>query len=666
MKAPSKLTRRDFVKASAVGGAGLVIGFFLPGCGTSPETTAEPTATEAAEVTPSFTMRPNAYLSIDSTGAVTILVHRPEMGQGIRTAFPMIVAEELGADWKTVQVVQAPIHRVYGDQSVGGSTSILQCFSVLRSAGAMARQMLIEAAAQAWDVEPETCTAENGAVQHPDSGRQLTFGELAESAADMSVEDVRLKNPSDFTILGTRVARLDTPQIVDGSATYGIDVKVPGMLYASLAQCPVYRGSLVGYDATQALAVPGVLQVVEIGSGVAVVAENTWAAFQGRMALEIEWDLGANADLNSANIRQALVENMGPESDDEDPAKIVAHYDVPFYAHATPEPMNCVADVREDSCEIWAPTQDPQGAQSRASTITMLSRDEITVHVQLLGGGSGRRLEVDYVVQAVEISKAVGAPIKLTWTREEDIKHDYLHPCGYYRASGNLDRPSFPYVRTMRNTSLKSGAWRSVTNFPEAFVRECFVDEMAAAGGRDPYELRLELFRSDRDRAVLQLAAEKAGWGEPLPDGWGRGMALHATWDMSPTAQVAEVSVSDQGIVRVHRVVCAIDCGIPINPLMIEEQMESAIAWGLTAVLKEPITIENGEVQQSNYHDYPLLRMDEMPAVEVYAVPSDELPTGVGEMGVPPIAPAVLNAVFDATGIRIRHLPIRPEDILAL
>jgi isoquinoline 1-oxidoreductase beta subunit len=578
----------------------------------------------------------------------------------------MIVAEELGADWKTVQVVQAPIHRVYGDQSVGGSTSILQCFSVLRSAGAMARQMLIEAAAQAWDVEPETCTAENGAVQHPDSGRQLTFGELAESAADMSVEDVRLKNPSDFTILGTRVARLDTPQIVDGSATYGIDVKVPGMLYASLAQCPVYRGSLVGYDATQALAVPGVLQVVEIGSGVAVVAENTWAAFQGRMALEIEWDLGANADLNSANIRQALVENMGPESDDEDPAKIVAHYDVPFYAHATPEPMNCVADVREDSCEIWAPTQDPQGAQSRASTITMLSRDEITVHVQLLGGGSGRRLEVDYVVQAVEISKAVGAPIKLTWTREEDIKHDYLHPCGYYRASGNLDRPSFPYVRTMRNTSLKSGAWRSVTNFPEAFVRECFVDEMAAAGGRDPYELRLELLRSDRDRAVLQLAAEKAGWGEPLPDGWGRGMALHATWDMSPTAQVAEVSVSDQGIVRVHRVVCAIDCGIPINPLMIEEQMESAIAWGLTAVLKEPITIENGEVQQSNYHDYPLLRMDEMPAVEVYAVPSDELPTGVGEMGVPPIAPAVLNAVFDATGIRIRHLPIRPEDILAL
>jgi CO/xanthine dehydrogenase Mo-binding subunit len=218
----------------------------------------------------------------------------------------------------------------------------------------------------------------------------------------------------------------------------------------------------------------------------------------------------------------------------------------------------------------------------------------------------------------------------------------------------------------MRNTSLKSGAWRSVTNFPEAFVRECFVDEMAAAGGRDPYELRLELLRSDRDRAVLQLAAEKAGWGEPLPDGWGRGMALHATWDMSPTAQVAEVSVSDQGIVRVHRVVCAIDCGIPINPLMIEEQMESAIAWGLTAVLKEPITIENGEVQQSNYHDYPLLRMDEMPAVEVYAVPSDELPTGVGEMGVPPIAPAVLNAVFDATGIRIRHLPIRPEDILAL
>jgi isoquinoline 1-oxidoreductase beta subunit len=396
-----------------------------------------------------------------------------------------------------------------------------------------------------------------------------------------------------------------------------------------------------------------------VDGAVAVVAEDTWAAIRGRKALEITWDDGENAGLSSADIRQALAGQVQSAGDYE----LEAVYDVPFLAHATMEPMNCTADVREDRCTVWAPTQDPQGAQRSAVSITELPTDAVTVNVTLMGGGFGRRISEDYVAEAVSISKAIGTPVQVVWTREDDIQHDFYHPLSVNHARGKLDEPGRPTISLHEaQGAVPTGPWRAVTNVPDALARECFLDEMAAATGRDPYELRLASL-PERRQAVLKLAADMAGWGTPLPEGWGRGIAFHATWGATPVAQVAEVSVAQDGTVRVHRVVCAIDCGTVINPDMVEAQMEGGIVFGLTAVLKEGITVESGRAQQSNFHDYPLLRFDEMPTIEVYIVPSDGPPSGVGEMGNPPIIPAVLNAVFAATGKRIRRLPIRPEDL---
>jgi isoquinoline 1-oxidoreductase beta subunit len=693
MSAKSKISRREFLKVSTAAGAGLVIGFYLPGCQSpptatpeptasptappeptaSPMATPEPTAPPTATPDPSARFEPNAFLSIDGSGRVTITVPRPEIGQGVRTSLAMIVAEELEADWSTIRVEQAMADRKYGNQVTGGSRSIMQSYMTLRKAGAAARAMLIAAAAQTWGVEKETCYAENGAVIHQPSGRRLTFGELVETAATVpapSSPEITLKDPKDFRIIGTRLGQLDNPQFVDGSAIYGIDVQIPGMLYATLARCPVFGGQVASFDATQAKAVPGVRHVVQIQGGVAVVADNTWAAMKGRQALEITWDEGPNADLSSAGVRQRLTEQAQTQaatSSNDDAAgagtTLEAVYEIPFLAHATPEPMNCVADVRDDFCEVWAPTQAPQDAKLSAMSRAMLPEDAVRAHIPLIGGGFGRRLGTDYVEQAVQISKAVGAPIKLVWTREDDIQHDFYHPLSVHRASARLDEPSLPRVRSYpARTAVPTGYWRSVENFTNAFVRECFLDELAAALGRDPYELRLELEPKPL-KAVLELAATKAGWGTPLPDGWGRGIACHSTWNSTPVAEVAEVSVAEDGTVQVHRVVCAVDCGTVINPDMVEAQMEGGIVFGLTAALKAEITIKNGRVQQSNFHDYPVLRIDEMPVIEVYIMPSDEKPRGVGEMGIPPIAPAVANAVFAATGKRIRRLPIRPQDI---
>ncbi len=594
------------------------------------------------------------------------------MGQGIRTAIAMILAEEMDVDWGAVRIEQADADQAYGNQVTGGSVSVSGHYSILRQAGAAARLMLMAAAAQQWDVAAKNCRTEAGWVIDPDGARRLAYGDLVEAAASLSApkaSNASLKDPAAFHIIGTSRTLYDAPQIADGSAVYASDVRLPGMRYAAVARCPVFGGSVAAYDATKTKSVPGVRTVIAIDSGIAVVADNTWAAMRGRDALAVTWDEGPYAAWSSASIRAIalkLAPNLGTTQGDS--GILEAAYDIPYLAHATMEPKNCVADVRANRCEVWAPTQDPQQAKQRARSITGLPADAVTVHVPLLGGGFGRGQQVDYVSDAVQISKAIGAPVQLVWTRADDLQHDFYHPLNYLYVRAELDatgRPkSMPYPRAFpMSIGVPTGAWRGVQNVPDAFARESFLDEIAAAGGLDPYALRMELL-PEQGRQVVELAAAKAGWGTPLPEGWGRGLAYYATFNVTHVADVAEVSVDKQGVVRVERVVCAVDCGTVINPDGVTAQMEGGIAFGLTAALKAAITIKDGRVQQSNFNDYPLLALDEMPAVEVYIVPgAGRSPTGIGEMGVPPIAPAVANAVYAATGVRVRHLPILPADL---
>jgi isoquinoline 1-oxidoreductase beta subunit len=677
------LTRGEFIKVAAVAGSGLVIGFVLPGCQTAPAPS--PTSTSAVPPEPGGTempvpiakeqptptpnpeasFEPNAFLKIDGTGVVTITTPRPEIGQGVRTALAMLVAEELDADWATVQVEQAPADTKYGNQQVGGSRTMFESYNLMRQAGAIARAMLLAAAAGVWNVGEESCRTESGRVIHQPSGQQLSYADLAEAAADLPIpRRIQPKNPAEFKIIGTSINRWDNPGIVTGEAIYGSDIQLPGMLYATVARPPVLGGAVDSYDDTQALVIPGVRQVLQISSGIAVVAENTWAAVQGRQALAITWDEGSNSDVSTENIRTELLAQFPDTEDGESENVLKAIYEIPHLAHATMEPMNCTADVRDDHCQVWAPTQNPNAALGRAVRVSGLPSDAVQVHIPLIGGGFGRRLQVDYVGEAVEISKAVGAPIKLQWTREDDIQNDYYHPFSIHLASANLANPSRPQVHSQEYTRLRTGAWRSVDNFTAAFVRESFIDEMAVALDRDPYEFRLDI-EPKVLHPVLELAATQAGWGDPLPDGWGRGIAVWSTFNMTPTSLVVDVSIARDGKVNVHRVVCAVNCGVVTNPNMVKEQMEGGIVFGLTAALKEAITVKDGRVQQSNFHNYPLLRMDEMPQIEVHIVSSDAPPSGVGEMGVPPTAPAVANAIYNATGVRIRKLPIHPENLKA-
>jgi CO/xanthine dehydrogenase Mo-binding subunit len=699
MSTITKLDRRDFLKLGAVAGGGLFLGVYLPG--------PRPDGEAAAP------FQPNAFLRIDSDGSVTIWLAKADMGQGVRTSLPMIVAEELDADWSRVRVEQADAHPDrYGRMMTVGSSSVRGgAWTPLRTAGAAAREMLVAAAATRWGVTAASCRTENGRVIHDASRRTLGYGDLADAAAALPVPvRPRLKDPATFRLIGTRVPLVDTKEKVTGRAVFGMDVRPAGLLYATVVHPPVFGGSVRSFDATRARAVRGVRDVVQVSQGVAVVAENTWAAFRGAQVLDITWDDGSFA-LSSPDIFRhfaQLAANPGAvaRSDGDAAAaltgaarRVEATYEAPYLAHATMEPMNCTADVRADRCEIWVPTQNPQGAQTTAAQLTGLPVSAVTVHVTYLGCGWGRRSRADFVTDAVETSMKVRAPVQLVWTREEDMQHDFYRPAAHVRVEGGVDAngrlsalrtrivaqpiagggrggidgpavasiadspygvPNFfvDYVRP--DLPVPVGYWRSVGPSQNTFILESFLDELAHAASRDPVEFRRELLAGHpRLRHVLDLAAEKSGWGSPLPAGRARGVALVEDKG-GLVAEVAEVSI-EQGRVRVHRVTCAADCGQIIHPAIVEQQIVGSVVCGLTAALYGEITIERGRAKQSNFHDYPMLRMSEMPQVDVHIVMNHEEPGGVGEPAVPPLAPAVANALFTLTGRRIRRLPIRAE-----
>ena len=649
----------------------------------------------------------NPWVHIARDGAVTVVVDRSEMGQGVTTSLAMLVAEELEIDLHRVQVEFAPaapeyVNPLLGEQMTGGSTSVRAGWNTMRQAGAAAREMLIGAAAKTWGVKRNSCQAEQGQVVHLPSGRRLDFAQLLEAAASLRPpsKTAALKDPGDFRLIGRSLPRLEVPDLVTGRAQFSIDVALPGMLYAVVARCPVFGGHVARYDAAAASRASGVHAVLQIESGIAVAADSVSAALQARELLQVEWDAGRNATLDSAQIRGRLLaalERRGKVVRDEGDATrtlkrstqvVEAVYETPYLAHATMEPMNCVAYVHPDGCDIWAGTQAQEGAQTSATWITGLPRSQVRVHTTYLGGGFGRRLEQDFIAEAVQISKATGRPVQALWTRSDDMRHDVYRPAGATSFKAALDsggRPiawlqrvagpslaldgvdvpyAIPHLREVHieeDPGIPTGAWRSVGASQNAFAIECFVDELAWQAQRDPMALRGALLaKSPRHRAVLELAAERAGWGTALPQRHGRGIAVYYSFG-SWVAQVAEVSVSSDGAIRVHRVVCAIDCGSTVNPDTIAAQMEGGIIFGLSAALYGEITIRDGAAEQASFEDYPILTLRDSPEIEVHIVSSRRAPGGVGEPGVPPIAPAVANAVFAATGVRIRRLPLLRE-----
>jgi isoquinoline 1-oxidoreductase subunit beta len=701
----SPVTRREFVGAGIAAGAGLVIGFYLPH-GTK-------------EKKP---FSPNAYLRITPDNKIIVVVARSEMGQGVRTALPMILAEELEADWKQIEIEQAGASTFFGDQTTGGSASIRTCWDPMRKAGATAREMLISAAALTWNVPRSACAAETGRIQHSASGRRLSYGDLVDRASTLPIPaDVPLKQSKDYKIVGQRLQRLDSPAKVEGQAVFGIDHRLPGMKYAVLARCPVIGGKASGFDDKESRKVPGVGYVGKIGdSAVVIVADSVWGAMEGRRVLNVTWDEGPNKDLNMAAVQASLKQGAAQKGANlylaGEPAKvsgrhISAEYSLPFMAHAPMEPGNCTADCRGTACELWAPTQVPQDCRDSVATALGLDPDQVKVNVTLMGGGFGRRLEHDYAVEAALVSKAIRTPVKVVWTREDDMRFSTYRPASLHQLSAALDGSGFPAGLThriispsisgqkgqpvpngvdpdlpdeagpvygianylieyvMTETSVPLGWMRSVYALQAGFALESFIDELAAAAGKDPFEYRLHLLARDQDlvyftttwktarmRGVLQLAAQRAEWDKPLPAGRYRGIACFGCFS-SYVAEVVEITMeNDQP--RVHRVVAAVDCGQVVNPAILEQQTQGGIIYGLANALRAQITIDKGRVVQGNFDDYAPLRMEEMPAVEVYAVASQEAPTGIGEPPVPPLAPALSNAIYAATKKRIRTLPI--------
>lgn len=700
---PRTLTRRHFVQLGSAAGAGLVIGLYLPACGREEPAIARGEDPDAL----------NAWLRIGSDDTVTFLVSESEMGQGVMTSLAMALVEELEADWDRVRVEHAPTDwRRYGGQSTGGSTSITSGFELMRRAGATAREMLVAAASEAWAVPRDECRAERGIIRHAGSGRQASYGELATTAAALSMpDDPPLKQPQSFRLVGTPVKRVDSRTKVAGTALFGQDVTVPGMLVAQVVRPPTFGGTVRSFDASRAREVPGVHDVVQIPSGVAVVAEHFWAAERGRNALAIEWEPGAWADLSTERItaicREAVPQGSVAREEgdalralDRATTRLEAVYEVPYLAHAAMEPMNCTADVRADRCDLWVGTQAQSASQNVAAELTGLEASRISVHTMYLGGGFGRRSQTDFVRDAVHLSKAVGRPVKVVWTREDDMRAGYYRPVSYNVMSGAVDQEGWPvaWVHRMATPSIgesMSGAvdgidgsaiegavnhpyaipnilvtcahprfpltlhwWRSVGHSQNAFLVESFLDELARLGGKDPAALRRRLLDGHpRLQRLLDILVDKAGWGRAMPEGQARGIAIHGSFG-SLVGQVAEVSLEGTGEVRVHRVVCAVDCGQVVNPDTVIAQMESGICFGLSAALWGKLTIQDGGVIEGNFDRYRVVRMGEMPRVETYVVPSGDRRGGIGETGVPPIAPAVCNAVLALTGTPVRRLPI--------
>ncbi len=712
-------SRRQFLKAGAVLGGGLVIGFIVPAAGRF--ALAQNAAAAPATVAP---FAPNAFLRIAADDSITVLLSHSEMGQGIWTTLPMLIAEELDADWTRMKVEHAPAapayaHTAFGMQMTGGSTSTWSEFDRYRMAGATARALLLQAAAARLGVPVAELKTENGVVVHGD--QRLRYGELADAAGQLKAPDPKtltLKDPKDWKLIGKGAKRLDTPEKITGRAIFGMDVQFDGLLTAVVARAPVFGGTVRSFDATAAKAVPGVRNVVQVPSGVAVIADHYWAALQGRNALKVEWDRGPHADLDSARLREQFATQartagaVAVQAGDAaaamaQAAKVVeVEYSVPYLAHAPMEPLNCTVKIDAEGCDIWTGTQFQTVDQQVAARITGLKPEQIRIHTTFLGGGFGRRATPvsDFVSEAVEVAKAAKAPVKTVWPREDDVRGGYYRPAYVQRAKVGLAADGTPvaWQQVMVGQSITAGTpfepftvkngidatsvegvadspyvlgtpahrvdlhspktgipvlwWRSVGHSYNGFVMESLVDELAHAAGQDPLEYRRRLLKDHpRHLAALNLAAEKFGWSKPAAKGRGHGIAVHESFG-SYVAHAAEVSV-DNGVIKVHRVVCAIDCGLAVNPDNVKAQLESGLAFGLGAALHGRITFKNGEVEQSNYHDYPVLRLPEMPVVEVHIVPSTDKMGGVGEPGTPPIAPAVANAVFALTGQRLRDLP---------
>src|SRR5271155_2646418 len=712
--------RRAFLQTGAAVGGGLLVSLYVPMLAKAGKALAAAEKNEFAV---------NTFVHIGSDESVTVISAHSEMGQGIYTSLPMLLNEELEADWARVRVEAAPVdaaynHPVYGIQMTGGSTTSPAEWVRYRKMGALARTVLVQAAAQRWNVPAGECTVVKGVVFHDASHRRATYGELADAAAKLTPPaDVTLKVAKDFTLIGKPTLRLDTPAKVNGSAEFGLDVHLPGMLTAVVARPPVFGGKVVKIDASEALKIRGVKAVEQIPSGVAVIAEGFWPAKLGRDRLKVDWDLGPNANLSTEQMLRDFSETSrkpgliakkvgDPQAALAGAAKtITAEYDVPYLAHCMMEPLNCVVDLRGDSCELWTGTQFETVDRANAAKVAGLPPEKVKINTTLLGGGFGRRANPasDFVVEAVEVAKVAKAPVKVVWTREDDIRGGWYRPMWYDHFEAGLDAQGNPvaWMHTIVGQSIMAGTlfeqfgikngiapasvegaadilygipnvqvdlhspksvipvqwWRSVGHSHTGFSVEAFLDQVAHAGGKDPYQLRRTLLANQpRMLAVLDLAAKKANWGSPLPAGRARGIAGHFSFD-SYVAQVAEVSIDKDGTPRVHKIVASVDCGRVINPDTVKAQIEGGIIFGLTAALKTEITLENGRVQQSNFNNYPMVRMYDSPEIEVHIVESAEKPTGVGEPGVPPVAPAIANAILVLTGKPVRRLPIKAEDL---